>query len=269
LEQQSFGHAYAKYYDLMYSDKNYEAECDFLDELFRRFSVFPVHRILDISCGTGGHALPLARRGYSLTALDFSEKMIQILRDKLTHMRLRIDCSVGDMRSFHLAGEYDACISMFDSIDYLPDYADVEKTFANVARHLRPRSLFVFQFWNGASVLTIGPSSRCKIAIGDNLRVIRYANPILRASEQLCEVNYHVIAIEGRTVVDEFEEKHLVRFFFPEEIRYLLSRTGWDTIGIYPFMSIERQPTENDWSVLAIARLRSSDQVLGLSRPAS
>jgi predicted TPR repeat methyltransferase len=53
---------YAKYYDLLYQEKNYEEECDFIEQVFRGFSKLKVKSILELGCGTGGHAIPLARR---------------------------------------------------------------------------------------------------------------------------------------------------------------------------------------------------------------
>ena len=55
---------YGRYYDLIYSGKDYSAECDYVEECIRCFSVIPVGRILDVGCGTGSHAVILAKRGY-------------------------------------------------------------------------------------------------------------------------------------------------------------------------------------------------------------
>ena len=48
---------YAEYYDLIYQDKDYERECDFIEDIFRRFSSDPVRTVLDGGCGAGGHAI--------------------------------------------------------------------------------------------------------------------------------------------------------------------------------------------------------------------
>jgi len=68
-----FDKLYAGTYDALYQDKDYEAECDFLQQVFARYAQAPIRAILDLGCGTGGHALPLARRGYALTGVDRSE----------------------------------------------------------------------------------------------------------------------------------------------------------------------------------------------------
>ena len=41
---------YGEYYDIFYSDKNYEQECDFIQEIFKKYSSFPVTNILDAGC---------------------------------------------------------------------------------------------------------------------------------------------------------------------------------------------------------------------------
>ena len=77
-----FGCGYADQYDLLYSDKDYEAECDLLEEVFRRYGTGPVQTILDLGCGTGSHALLLARRGYQVTGVDRSQEMLAQARQK-------------------------------------------------------------------------------------------------------------------------------------------------------------------------------------------
>ena len=66
-----------RWYDALYADKPYTKECDFIEEAFKRYAVDRPKKILDIGCGTGGHALELARRGYNVTGIDASRIMIK------------------------------------------------------------------------------------------------------------------------------------------------------------------------------------------------
>ena len=65
----SFGERLVRIYDLIYEDKDYEGECNFVEEILQRFSPHPVETILDGGCGTGNHVIPLAERGYRVTYL--------------------------------------------------------------------------------------------------------------------------------------------------------------------------------------------------------
>jgi len=101
---------YAEYYDILYQDKDYEAECDFLEQIFARYAQHPVRTILDLGCGTGGHALPLARRGYEVTGVDLSEHMLERARQKAAEAGLAISFHQGDIRSLNLGCTFDAVI---------------------------------------------------------------------------------------------------------------------------------------------------------------
>ena len=76
-----FGKEYADAYDYLYQDKDYKKECDFLEEIFSKFSS-GVKSVLDLGCGTGGHAAILAKRGYQVVGVDRSEEMIEIAKKK-------------------------------------------------------------------------------------------------------------------------------------------------------------------------------------------
>ena len=78
----SFGPAYARAYDALYEGKDYESECDLLLDVLREADGRDVHRILDLGCGTGSHALVLAERGLDVVGVDRSADMTEIARRK-------------------------------------------------------------------------------------------------------------------------------------------------------------------------------------------
>jgi SAM-dependent methyltransferase len=77
-----FGSAYSSAYDALYRDKDYQSECDLIERVFREYGTRPVHTILDLGCGTGNHAIPLAQRGYEVVGVDRSADMLEIAREK-------------------------------------------------------------------------------------------------------------------------------------------------------------------------------------------
>ena len=78
-----FNRAYADQYDVLYQEKDYESECAMIEEAFRRYSRIPVKSILDLGCGTGNHAIPMACKGYQVTGVDRSQQMLDRARSKL------------------------------------------------------------------------------------------------------------------------------------------------------------------------------------------
>lgn len=249
---------YAKYYDVLYQEKDYEAECDFLEQIFGRFAPRPVESILDLGCGSGGHALPLAQRGHFVTGVDRSETMLAIARHKAAESGEDGACDRlvfhhADIRTLDLGQAFDAGISMFAVIGYQVANEDLAAAFQTARRHLNPGGLFVFDAWFGPAVLSEKPSDRYKILEQENRRVIRFASPLLDLSKHTVQVNYRVIQLENDRVTDEVSESHLMRFLFPQEISHYLEEGGFRMVKLCPFMELEREATERDWSVAVVA----------------
>lgn len=57
----------------------------------------PPGRALDLGCGTGTNAITLTRRGWQVTAIDFSVKAIRNARRKAASAELSIDFQWGDV----------------------------------------------------------------------------------------------------------------------------------------------------------------------------
>src|SRR5262252_5677215 len=108
-----FQKEFAQVYDLLYSDKNYQLECDLIESAVQQFSTRKTTSILDAGCGSGGHTIELARRGYQLSGLDRSEGLLGVALSRSQSENLDVRFEKGDLRSFELGRKFDACISMF------------------------------------------------------------------------------------------------------------------------------------------------------------
>jgi SAM-dependent methyltransferase len=250
---ESFGHEYAKYYDVLYADKNYERECDFIEHVFEQYSPLKPIKILDVGCGTGGHLVHLAKRGYEVVGIDKSVSMIRIAEEKIRKHGLRAKVKVADILNFNLNEEFDACISMFAVINYITETDDIIKAFKNIRRHLRQGGLFVFDFWYGPAVLTIRPSSRVKIVEKDGVKVIRTVVPELDTFHSIQRSNYHLIAIKDGKVIDETQEVHVLRYLFPQELIHYLNEAGFKVLRLCEFPYLDKPPSETAWNAATIA----------------
>ncbi len=244
--------AYAKYYDLLYQDKDYETECDLVHGLIRQYTRGNAVSILDAACGTGGHAIPLAKRGYQVTGFDASDVMIQRARAKSSEVTFH----VMDLRTFDIRREFDVCICMFAAMNYLTENSEIQKAILNIRRHLRHDGLFVFDFWNGLAVLRILPETRVKTVTADGLKVVRFVQPELDAFHHLCKSHYHMIVTRGDTIVEEVLETHAVRYFFPQEIVHYLEEAAFEVLHISAFPDLQGNVNETAWNAIAVARAR-------------
>jgi SAM-dependent methyltransferase len=244
---------YAEYYDLLYSDKDYEGECDYLESIFKKYSKKPVKTLCDAGCGSGRYAIPLAKRGYQVTGVDLSADMIKSANK--TRKGNNPEYLVSDIRKLKLNKKFDAVISMFAVIGYITDNKDLKKTLQNIGEHLETGGLFVFDVWNGLAVIRHLPEQRIKEAENDKLKNIRFASPQLRASDHGCEVNYKVLITDKKSkTLDEINEKHIMRFYFPQELRYYLEEAGFDVLKVCPFKDLNGEINENTWNMSIIAQ---------------
>ncbi len=245
---------YAKYYDLLYQEKNYEEECDFIEQAFREFSKLKVKSILELGCGTGGHAIPLARRKYKITGIDASTVMLNTAKEKNTKLGLDIGLLKSDIRDFKLNEKFDSIICMFAVLNYLTANEDLEKTLKNVRKHLKEGGLFIIDVWNGLAVLRILPSVRVKTVEQNKTKIIRIVEPELDAVNHICRNHYKMMILEKNKLIEEIEETHVIRYLFPQEIKHYLELTDFEVLKICAFPKIGAAVDENIWNMAIISR---------------
>jgi SAM-dependent methyltransferase len=256
-----FGPQYADHYDLLYGDKNYEAECDLLEEVFRRYGNTQVRTILDMGCGTGSHAIPLAKRGYKVMGVDRSAGMLSHAREKTKNTFSTQSPNTptfieGDVRNVDIGQRFDAVLMMFAVLGYQLTNEDVLAALRTAHQHLKPEGLFVCDVWYGPAVLAVRPSERVKVIPTKEGKLIRVASSILDTYHHLCEVRYRLWRLSGSQVMSETEESHMMRYFFPQELALFLNQTQMDMVNIRDFEGLDTAPGENTWNVLVIGKSR-------------
>jgi SAM-dependent methyltransferase len=245
---------YANYYDFLYEDKNYEQECDFLEEAIKKYSGIKVKNILELGSGTGGHAIPLANRKYEMTGIDASEGMLKLAKQKTAQLNLKMDLQLCDIRNFEFGKKFDTVICMFAAFNYITETGDIVKTLRNVKKHLNKGGLFIIDIWNGLAVMRIMPSTRVKIIEKGKIKIIRAVEPELDAVNHICRNHYNMLVLENNKLIDEIKETHKIRFLFPQEIKHHLEDAGFEVMKICPFPNLDGQVNENIWNIALISR---------------
>lgn len=103
----------------------------------------PGDDILELAAGTGRIAIPLAKRGFQLSAVDLSPAMLQVLEKK--YSKENIKTVIGDMKNIQLNQTFDLIYLIFNGITYLKDLNEQVSCFKNAARHLKPGGLFLIE----------------------------------------------------------------------------------------------------------------------------
>ena len=249
-----FGQAYASAYDAFYAEKDYEAECDLVERTFRGFETNRVRSVLDLGCGTGNHALRLARRGYAVTGVDLSPDMLRLARAKGVDAGVGVEWREGDVRSVDAGGPFDAALLMFAVLGYQHRNEDVLATFRNIRRHLRPGGLLAFDAWYGPGVLADPPGSRSRLVETADGPLTRSVTSKLDVRRHLCHVHYRLSRLHAGREDSVADETHVVRYFFPMELELLLEISGFELLALGDFEAPEREPDERSWNAFVIAR---------------
>ena len=255
MSDAAFKQGYADQYDLFYGDKDYESECDLLEQAFKRYSKEPVQSILDLGCGTGNHSIPLARRGYKVHGVDLSENMLAHADEKTQKETIKYHpfFSQGDVRSVDLGKQFDAVLMMFAVLGYQLTNDDVLASLRTVRKHLKPGGLFIFDVWYGPAVLAIRPSDRVKVTPTQDGKVIRAASGGLDVNRHLAEVRYQIWRLSSDRLISETEETHTMRFFFTMELSLFLSECELKLESLTAFPSLDKPADETTWNVFGVA----------------
>jgi ubiquinone/menaquinone biosynthesis C-methylase UbiE len=107
-------------------------------------------RVLDVACGTGLISIPLARRGFHVSGLDVSERVLEVARAEAPELDFRR----GDMRELPWEDEsFDAVINLWTAFGFFETRADDEHVLSEAARVLVPGGLFVLDTVNQTALL--------------------------------------------------------------------------------------------------------------------
>lgn len=245
-----FGSGYASLYDHVYAEKDYARECLVLREEFDRRGLAPVRSILDLGCGTGGHAIPLAGAGFDVTGVDRSEAMLSQARAKAREADVDVTWVHGDIRDLDIARRFDAVLMMFAVLGYQGDDGDVAATLTAAHNQLQTGGLLLFDVWHGPAVVATGPADRRRRVPVNDGAVSRVARGTLEPTARRVRIDISLVSDHGAVV----HERHDVRYFFPEEIERFLDRAGFRSVAIQPFPYPDRPVGDESWSVLVTAR---------------
>jgi 2-polyprenyl-3-methyl-5-hydroxy-6-metoxy-1,4-benzoquinol methylase len=101
---------------------------------------------VDLGAGFGLHAIPLARRGFRVVAIDSYEPLLKELATRAGSLPVRtVNADLLAFRA-HLAEPIDVIVCMGDTLTHLPNHSRVESLFVDVAASLSPGGLFVATF---------------------------------------------------------------------------------------------------------------------------
>ncbi|SOD80635.1 SAM-dependent methyltransferase [Spirosoma fluviale] len=212
-----------------------------LELLVETLDFGPGDRLLDIFCGYGRHALPLARMGTHVTAVDISAEYIAELQasakaDKLSLVALEADFMAVSETEIGDPGVFDAAYCLGNSFSFFA-HSDMLAFLTRIAHFLKPGGRFLAHSEMLAESVLPDYQARNWQPIGDD-----EGNPILFLAENEYDPlesridSYLTYVQAGKTQTRKAE--HFV--YTLAELRRLFDKAGLQVVACYG--SVDGEP---------------------------
>jgi ubiquinone/menaquinone biosynthesis C-methylase UbiE len=205
MTQQLLHNKLAKYYDRVYSFKDYLDEAVRLQNLIIKYLESGGNSLLDVACGTGLHLKHL-KDDFLCTGVDVSKGMLKIARKNAKGVTFK----EADMKTMRLGKQFDVILCLLSSIGYVKTAASLEKTIWNFSKHLKKGGLALIEpshtksaYVNGEPRITTYDGKEAKIA-RLNYTNFRQATAVL---------NMHILIAERGKDAKYFVDKHELGLF--------------------------------------------------------
>ena len=238
---------YAETYDKEPFTQGTLGECDFIESEIKGDRAVP---ILDIGCGTGRHAIELARRGYRVTGIDLSPSQIERARVKAAAAGVAPDFRVGDARALPFREEFGLAVMICEGAFPLMETDEMNfEILRGAARALRPGGKLVLTTLNGLFPLhrSVGQFENEGLAEaaseGHDFDLMTF-----RMRSRLTTRDR-----DGRPIEVDCDE----RWYVPPELTWLLKQAGFSSVEIsgarLGAFSRADALTPGDFEMLAVA----------------
>ena len=214
------GH-YKEIWKTIFPEKTTLFEVDFLSTLIQHKK----HWILDLMCGNGRHSLELAKRGYSVTAIDNLDYYIEEINSKAVSLGVQIDTRTQSALEMKLEREYNLALIMGNSFQFF-DQSQLIILLKRVSNHMPTGGMLVINSWMILEIAakSFQPTYHSKILEYDMSVSSRWC-----FSPTRIETDCTIVDAQG-----EKEEKEGIDFIYSlNEIETILGNAGFIIDQLY------------------------------------
>lgn len=182
-------------------------------------------RVLEFGIGTGRVALPLSRRGLTVSGVDISAGMLERLRGKSGAEALEL--YEGDIGTLDVPGTFDLVLCVFNTLYAVPTQAGQIAVLRNAARHLRLGGHLILE---NSSPLMMLRGFRFNQLLGfsepTGSAPLTLMAGRLRPIEQI--VRFHHLALSPESGISTLPSEH--RYIWPAELDLMAELAGFELV---------------------------------------
>ena len=228
---------------------------ELLPNVLDHFDCHP-QSLLDLACGEGSFSIHEAQTGLRVTGVDASASMLQIARIQAAGQAVKGQFLEMDMRNLDFDSSFDLVTCWFDSLNYLLELADLEKTFRGVEKAIKPRGLFIFDMNTiyGLAVLWQQPAYTIQQDTPELVEIHRSSFDYDRSTATV-NITAFIQADQGWQRMDEI---HQERGYPLAQINDLLAVCGCEVLGCYGNLHDLSEPELDSGRVWFVAQKSGS-----------
>jgi 2-polyprenyl-3-methyl-5-hydroxy-6-metoxy-1,4-benzoquinol methylase len=181
-------------------------------------------RVLDLACGRGRIAIPLARRGCRVTGIDLSPRSLKLARRDADAAGVELKLIQADMRELAAVETFDVVLNLFSSFGYFADATDDDGVVAAVARALVPDGAFFIDTVNPLALARIFTPVEIEEFDDGTLLLERRSFDYLRGR---IDANWLFVHRDGTRRL----QRHSLRAYTPAELVAMFGRHGLELAG--------------------------------------
>lgn len=226
--------------------------------------------VLELGCGTGKVAIPIAEAGFEAVGIDLSEDMLREAHRKTAGRDLPVHFQLEDMRSFMLDCKFSLIALPSNNLSHLLTYQAAEACFSRVADHLEEDGVFVIDaFVPSLWLLTKNPDEDEILSEYDDPDGKGRVSVVVRSLYE------HNTQIRRNTTIQRTEGApdvvgHLnMRMYFPQELEALLHYSGFEISGKYGGYDKEPFSTTSSKQIILARKTNWPTKRLKSSQPAN
>ncbi|MBA7628024.1 Glycine/sarcosine N-methyltransferase [subsurface metagenome] len=244
---------YARYYDLFYERKGYPKEASFIVKILKRHRC---RKIIDVGCGTGRHAIILAKKGYTILGVDISKEMLKIARENAERENVQVDFRTVDMRRLNFRAKFDAVLCLYETILYNTTHEEIFSTIKSFNRTLRKGGILILDFRSFLDAWGEEWKKEVKLKrkIGERTHAETYKLKYNFFDQTVDRSAKYTISERGRKKVLNIRRAP-IRKLFPQEIRAYLEFLGFKVLNFYGGFDLKlKNRPPKDWTVVVTAK---------------
>jgi SAM-dependent methyltransferase len=236
----------AKYYDLLFQDKDYLKEANFILDLAQKYKINTGY-LLDVGCGTGTHLKLLKDNFKNLYGVDISQEILELAKEKIPEATFLNE----SMSEFNINRKFDLIICLYSVFNYNLDTDSALKSLKNFHTHLKPKGIVIIALYNSRNAKSNISIHKGKGKDIRTLKIDRHKYSPLTKTVR----SSHWVFINDRSKLSFHSEfNDIYRVFDFKEIEKMTQKSRFKNLKIFDNFTYKEASEESKWPVLVLQK---------------